>query len=339
MSIDLTSLTPEEPGCSERKKHGLHGHHLGGRLASPFNEEKLANFFPTPEYASNGIYDGFEVPNPVLFFNHVRCPHSVGPPCVCGRYECHTDSLVIAVDGACPGNGTGTTERSAVGVYFGDFGEEELGKYATPNLSLRIPDHPHYDHTNQRAELHSAIAGLTSSKKFVRCGHQWDCDINDPSHSEQRCRVQHVVNKSDSTYLVNSVVQDLPRWLRNGWKTSRGLPVANRDLWEWIVAEIRHLQELNTSVSFWRVPRSDNVEADGLANRGLSKKFDKEILSWPEEIENWKQEGWYTAAIELGPPGMARQPACMWAQIWKYHNHATKNAAYVARHGMPMRSA
>lgn len=34
----------------------------------------------------------------------------------------------------------------------------------------------------------------------------------------------------DSQYAMNAVTKWLPGWKRNGWKTSAGKPVANREL-------------------------------------------------------------------------------------------------------------
>jgi ribonuclease HI len=45
----------------------------------------------------------------------------------------------------------------------------------------------------------------------------------------------HVV--SDSTYVVNCFRQRWwEGWLRRGWRNSQGKPVANRDLWEVLLA-------------------------------------------------------------------------------------------------------
>jgi ribonuclease HI len=42
---------------------------------------------------------------------------------------------------------------------------------------------------------------------------------------------------SDSTYVVNCFLQRWwEGWLRRGWKNSQGKPVANRDLWEPLLA-------------------------------------------------------------------------------------------------------
>jgi ribonuclease HI len=46
-----------------------------------------------------------------------------------------------------------------------------------------------------------------------------------------------VLVRSDSTYVVNCFRQRwYEGWLRRGWKNSAGKPVANRDLWEPLLA-------------------------------------------------------------------------------------------------------
>ncbi len=71
--------------------------------------------------------------------------------------------------------------------------------------------------TNQRMELRAVAEGLAA----VGGG-----------------RRVHV--HSDSAYIVNCFLERWwERWERNGWKNSQRQPVANRDLWERILAETR----------------------------------------------------------------------------------------------------
>ena len=64
------------------------------------------------------------------------------------------------------------------------------------------------DTTNNRMELTAAIRALEALK--------------------ESCRVDLT---TDSTYVRNGVTQWLPRWKRNGWRTSTRRPVKNKDLW------------------------------------------------------------------------------------------------------------
>lgn len=69
--------------------------------------------------------------------------------------------------------------------------------------------------TNSRMELMAAIKGLRALKR--------------PGVS--------VTVHSDSAYVVNSMSRGYFRtWERRGWLTSRNEPVANRDLWEQLIA-------------------------------------------------------------------------------------------------------
>lgn len=74
------------------------------------------------------------------------------------------------------------------------------------------------DTTNNRMELQAVIAGLSALK--------------------EPCAVRVV---TDSQYVQRSMTEHLVRWMRAGWRNSRGAPVANRDLWETLVrASSRH---------------------------------------------------------------------------------------------------
>ncbi|PPQ30072.1 ribonuclease HI [Rhodopila globiformis] len=46
----------------------------------------------------------------------------------------------------------------------------------------------------------------------------------------------HVVLHTDSQYLQNGITRWIPGWIRKGWRSSTGEPVANVDLWKRIMA-------------------------------------------------------------------------------------------------------
>jgi ribonuclease HI len=70
------------------------------------------------------------------------------------------------------------------------------------------------DTTNNRMELQAVIAGLSALKEPAKV---------------------RVV--TDSQYVQRAMAQYLLRWIQNSWRNSRGLPVANRDLWEALLRE------------------------------------------------------------------------------------------------------
>jgi ribonuclease HI len=68
--------------------------------------------------------------------------------------------------------------------------------------------------TNNRMELQAVISGLSALK--------------------ESCGVRVV---TDSQYVQRGMTQHLPLWITRGWVNSRGVPVANRDLWEALLRE------------------------------------------------------------------------------------------------------
>lgn len=67
--------------------------------------------------------------------------------------------------------------------------------------------------TNNRMELMAAIRGL-----------------------EQLNRPCQVLLCTDSQYVRRGILEWLPRWRRNGWRTSQRGAVKNRDLWQRLLA-------------------------------------------------------------------------------------------------------
>jgi ribonuclease HI len=62
--------------------------------------------------------------------------------------------------------------------------------------------------TNNRMELQAAIAGLEALK-----------------------RTRQVRLTTDSQYVRQGVMDWMPRWKQNGWRTAAKQPVKNKDLW------------------------------------------------------------------------------------------------------------
>ncbi|KAI9774367.1 MAG: hypothetical protein M1840_004261 [Geoglossum simile] len=174
----------------------------------------------------------------------VACP--VDGPCRnCGKLTPHVDCIIIAVDGACRGNGT-VEARATVGVFVGS-----KSKY---NVSFALNTaRP----TNQVAELTAAIFGLQQASVIQ-------------SNKVGRSELGNVVIKADSEYLVKGMTDWVFKWEQNGYITAKGKPVTNVSLFKELVRLVTELNERGVEVLFWHVPRERNQEADALANAAFS---------------------------------------------------------------------
>jgi ribonuclease HI len=137
------------------------------------------------------------------------------------------ERLEVYTDGACAGNGVRPRAPGGWSAVFSDGRRLSGGEPAT---------------TNQRMELAAAIHALRAV----------------PEGSS-------VTVHSDSAYLCNAFADDwFSGWIRRGWRNSKNEPVANRDLWEELLALTRR-----RDVEFRKVRGHAgdrwNVEADRLA--------------------------------------------------------------------------
>ncbi|KAI0445249.1 ribonuclease H-like protein [Xylaria telfairii] len=249
---DQHALMDETDSAGERPKHNPH---RGGKPGGSCNRFPRGLYLDKEALCGVGNLEicGFSG------FMHARCPWASTVPCLCGRHSLHVDSLIVAVDGACPGNGSDRATKSACGVYFGPDMSE--------NLAFRVPDTPEYSHTSQRAELSAALAAIQASHIYVYDGGQWPCD-----DCVTPCTVIHLVIKSDSAYLVNGMTAHVEKWRENGWRTTKNTAVKNQDLWTRLYDLVRLLYtDKGVSVDFWLVPRDQNKDADRLANWGLEE--------------------------------------------------------------------
>ena len=102
--------------------------------------------------------------------------------------------------------------------------------------------------TNNRMELQAALEGLRALT--------------------ESCAVELW---TDSLYLKNGMTEWLPRWKRNGWRTTEKKPVKNADLWQALdEAVARH------HVSWHWVRGHDghpeNERCDALANEAIRRR-------------------------------------------------------------------
>ncbi|KAK4183298.1 ribonuclease H, partial [Podospora australis] len=75
-----------------------------------------------------------------------------------------------------------------------------------------------------------------------------------------------IVIATDSECVVYGVTAWLRNWAARDWRTSGRTRVQNRDLWEKLSERMGMLAENGCEVSFWRILRVWNVEADQAAN-------------------------------------------------------------------------
>lgn len=99
--------------------------------------------------------------------------------------------------------------------------------------------------TNNRMELMAAIEGLQALSR--PCA---------------------VAVYTDSEYLRRGILEWLPRWKANGWRTAARKPVKNEDLWRRLEeVTARHQVEWHWVQGHSGHP--ENERADALANRGV----------------------------------------------------------------------
>jgi ribonuclease HI len=145
--------------------------------------------------------------------------------------ECQTFDVIAYVDGACKGN---------PGV--GGWGVRLVIDGMTQDM---YGGEKHT--TNNQMELTAAIQALK----------------NCPSHPKR------VLIITDSQYTMKGITEWIKNWKKNGWRTAKGEPVKNAELWQELDALI---QTVNTSWSWVRGHRghAGNEKADELANKGIN---------------------------------------------------------------------
>jgi ribonuclease HI len=141
--------------------------------------------------------------------------------------------VIVYTDGACSGN-PGPGGWAAIVL---DGGQERVVSGAEPST------------TNQRMELRAAAEGLAAIPGRRR-----------------------VLLHSDSAYMVNCFRERWwERWEKNGWRNAGKQPVANRDLWERLLAETQRHDVVWIKVA-GHSGDPMNERVDALARRAMAAR-------------------------------------------------------------------
>ncbi len=109
-------------------------------------------------------------------------------------------------------------------------------------------------------ELYGGEAGTTTNNRM---------ELTAPIRAlESLTRPSTVCIYTDSTYVRNGIMQWLPRWKNNGWRTQAKEPVKNADLWQRLDAATSAHQVRWEWVK-GHAGHPENERADQLAVRGV----------------------------------------------------------------------
>ncbi|NP_001272929.1 ribonuclease H1 [Cavia porcellus] len=161
------------------------------------------------------------------------------PPISKDTFSYMGDSVVVYTDGCCSSNGR-RRARAGIGVYWGP---------GHPlNVGIRLPGRQ----TNQRAEIHAACKAIEQAKAQ---------DIS------------KLVLYTDSMFTINGITSWVPGWKKNGWRTSTGKEVINKEDFE----RLEQLAE-GMDIQWMHIPGhsgfTGNEEADRLAREGARQPED-----------------------------------------------------------------
>lgn len=140
-------------------------------------------------------------------------------------------AITVVTDGACSANGTDDARGGWAAIVIAPDGAE------TVLTGAEAPS------TNNRMELMAAIEGLAAA----------------PAGSDVRL-------VTDSSYLAKAITDDwLGAWQKRGWRTAGKKPVANRDLWERLLAQMARHHAVRPQLVRGHAGHDLNERADRLA--------------------------------------------------------------------------
>lgn len=121
-------------------------------------------------------------------------------------------------------------------------------------------------------ELYGSEPGTTTNNRM---------ELTAPIRALQSLtRSSVVLLYTDSTYVKNGITQWLPRWKRNGWRTSTKEPVKNADLWQLLEAALAP-HDVQWLWVKGHAGHPENERADRLAARGCEEAVGGRVITRP----------------------------------------------------------
>ncbi|XP_059516602.1 ribonuclease H1 isoform X1 [Myotis daubentonii] len=167
---------------------------------------------------------------------HVKQAGEAAPPVGKDTFSYMGEYVIVYTDGCCSCNGR-RRARAGIGVYWGP---------GHPlNVGVRLPGRQ----TNQRAEIHAACKAIEQARAQ---------------------NITKLVLYTDSMFTINGITSWVPGWKENGWRTSAGKAVTNKE-------DFMELDRLvqGVDIQWMHVPGhsgfAGNEEADRLAREGAKQ--------------------------------------------------------------------
>lgn len=197
----------------------------------------------------------------------------LAPPVSGDTFSYMGDSVVVYTDGCCSSNGR-KRARAGIGVYWGP---------GHPlNVGIRLPGRQ----TNQRAEIHAACKAIEQAKAQ---------------------NISKLVLYTDSMFTINGITSWVPGWKKNGWRTSAGKEVINKE-------DFMRLEGLTQGmdIQWMHIPGhsgfTGNEEADRLAREGARQSEDSGVTQDPG-LGNQGCGDLSSPVCAVGPAGPLRPDA------------------------------
>lgn len=171
------------------------------------------------------------------------------------RYVHRSDpkAVLVFTDGACLNNGKPDPKAGWAFVHGpGGPGLTAKPAVASARLESKGPFGDKAIQSSNRAELRAVIAVL----RF----RYW------PGEGFNSMTIA-----TDSEYVTEGSTKWAKTWIKNGWKTSAGADVKNKDLWEMLLGEAERWKDEGLTIRFWRIPREWNEIADAAAKKAAEK--------------------------------------------------------------------
>ncbi|QSZ33730.1 hypothetical protein DSL72_005301 [Monilinia vaccinii-corymbosi] len=160
-------------------------------------------------------------------------------------------TLVVAVHGACPHNGSPLVTKSSFGLFFGEG--------SNLNMYEQISRPAGQVHTNSHAELMAVYHAL----------HLIDDSSLLDKWRARNGEILTAIIMTDSAYVYDIFTTWIWEWRDSNFTASNTYPAADRAWIERIDKLIEDLKNRNIHIRFWSVPREDIEGADKLANAAL----------------------------------------------------------------------